>query len=176
MSASKMIKLALLIISSLMITDLIAIFFFFTISAATQKEWVAVLCTILDMFFLAAIIHGQTWREGQRDRNRVKFGHMEKNLYIGLFAGLLASVPGLIVYILYVSTVNSPATDGFYLAYLLYNATFFEFIALLKSNLVVLAVFLLPIPVFSTIGYIQGYHGIYTFEKLIYKKDSNKKA
>lgn len=171
MSTSKILKLALLILSSLLITDLLAIFFFFSISAAIQRTWVAALCTLLDVFFLAALVHGQTWREGLRDKNRVKYGHMEKKLHKGLVAGLVASVPGLILYILLVVTAQSTAANGFYLTYLLFNATYFQFVVSLRFYPVILALFLLPIPLFSTIGYIQGYREIYIFRNLVYKKD-----
>ncbi|CDZ24187.1 hypothetical protein CCDG5_1070 [[Clostridium] cellulosi] len=131
--------------------------------------------------FLAAIamlitegaIYSSAWREGNRDPNRVKYGHMKKFMAKGFVAGLLSIIPNVILTILVLATadLNNIFSN---VVNVIYHIVNIQFIILgdgyMKIPIACFAV-LLIIPLFSGLGYISGWYHFAILPKLIYKKN-----
>lgn len=117
-------------------------------------------------------IYSCSWREGNRDPNRVKYGHMKKFMPKGFVAGLLSIIPNFIL------TILMLATDGMKNAFgIIVNAVYrianIQFVIFgdgyMKFPIACFAL-LLVVPIASGLGYISGWYNFAIIPKLVYKK------
>ena len=118
------------------------------------------------------------WRDAMHDRNGVKFGHINRFLPKGIIAGLIASIPALIVYLLYIISRSiisekSSAAIIIHICYLFLNMPYLSLVNIFHFNAAALAVLFIPMPVAACVGYLFGYKQISISEKLIYKNIKN---
>lgn len=142
---------------------------FLYLTAAAIANWVSIILTCIVVLILWAILHGSCWHEAQRDRNRVKYGHMQKFMQKGVVAGLFATIPFLIIYILYAVNISNSQNFVYYILYIIFNLPYLTFAVAFRANALVLALLLLPMPIVSCLGYFAGYNNITFMDKLIYK-------
>lgn len=116
-------------------------------------------------------IYSCAWREGNRDPNRVKYGHMKKFMPKGFVAGLLSIIPNFILTILMLATAGLGNVLGG-VVNAIYRIVNIQFVILgegyMKIPIASIAL-LLVIPLVSGIGYISGYHHFEILPKLVYK-------
>jgi hypothetical protein len=167
------ISLAISLLSSVLISDILA--FFLTITGILIKyESVSIIVLIINILIFCMLVYNRSWEEGFRDPNRVKYGRMDKFIYKGFVAGLLADIPFILVYIvlmIFVLTKQSqwPMTIMWIITYLC-NLQFFTIILSLKSYPFLIAIILLPLPLVAGFSYILGYNQFSISSKIVYKK------
>lgn len=149
---------------------------FLYISIASIASWLSVVLTCIIVLILWGILYGSSWHEAQRDRNRVKYGHMQKFMQKGAVAGLFATIPFLIIYILYAVNINNSQNLLYYILYIIFNLPYLTFAVAFRSNALVLAVLMLPMPIVSCLGYLAGYKNITFMDKIIYKNKKKQPA
>lgn len=142
---------------------------FLYIATASIASWVSIVLTCIIVLILWATLYGSSWHEAQRDRNRVKYNHMQKFMQKGTVAGLLATIPFLIIYLLYVININNSSNLVYYILYIIFNLPYLTFAVAFRANALVLALLLLPMPIVSCLGYFAGYKNITFMDKVIYK-------
>ena len=149
-----------------LVAGILTFFLFSTIAIPINKEWVTVILTCLNIFIALSIIYTLNWREAQRDHNRVKFNHMPPFIFKGLVAGLFATIPFLIVFIIYAFNINNTII---YIIYLAFNLPYLSFVAAFKESAAVLWILILPMPASACVGYLLGYKQFSIMDKLVYK-------
>ena len=122
------------------------------------------------------------WKEGNRDLNLVRYGRAKEQKYKGVYIGLIATSPYLVL--LLVLGIGKWAFSKAFpvILYQYINSVFFTFIELICGKtqqfgdlaiwqLLLLILVQLIVPVFTGFAYHLGYKDILVSEKFIYKKD-----
>jgi CDP-diglyceride synthetase len=164
-----MVKLSFKIFTNALICSLVAMLAYLTVILLVNQAWLNVLFTCLTALILWAVIYSSCWSEAERDRNRAKFGHMTKYMPKGVVSALFATIPFLIVYILYAFNMWKNSPVAYYIVYLLFNIPYLSFVTAFKHNALALVLLLIPMPVAAQVGYILGYRQFSISDKLIYK-------
>lgn len=122
----------------------------------------------------AALIYSTAWREGNRDPNRVHYGHMRKFPAKGLVAGLLASIPYFLLWLAFLLSQSAAAgSSAAVVLEVVYRICNLQYVVLNDAVIRLPAacfVFLLPLPLFSAAGYLAGYRHFAILPLLMYKK------
>lgn len=136
---------------------------------------------IISLVFVVGTTYSPIWEEGNKDINRVNMGIKKENKFMGLWAGLIASIPSLAVYVtLWLSHLKILSTE-FLSVFRFFNSHFYGFISFVYGNatntaelsvskLLLLSVTVWLLPLVSSIAYFVGYKDIRISEKLIYVK------
>lgn len=126
---------------------------------------------------------------GNEDLNRVHFNRMEKNMWRGVQAGLIASIP-MFVLDLAIIVLNlfdcGVVSDFGLVVYRVLNMHYMIFINLVTGTqqtllelafwkVLVVCLMSLVTVVFAHSGYVLGYKDIVVMDKLMYKNRKNKK-
>lgn len=127
----------------------------------------------LSILIVFSILYNTAWKEGDKDPNRIRYGHMKKFMAKGLVAGLLSIIP-YIIYTTVFLIMNAaiPNTMAQLTVGVIYRVLNMQFIIIGDGWLnypIVCYALLLIYPLASTIGYITGYKGIIIWTKIIYK-------
>ncbi len=137
---------------------------------------------ILTQLLMAAVLIGLTgyyvWAEGDRDRNLVKHHAREATPLRGLWIGLIASVPSLILYVfLVLGKYGVFAADSIQGVYRLFNSTWMLLIsrimptsvypatAITTAQLIGLFALQLVLPVACAVAYQLGYRRVFKKKK-----------
>lgn len=130
---------------------------------------IGVICVLIYL----GLIYSTAWREGDKDPNRVKYGHIKKCMAKGFAASLFTSIPFIIIYAVYlVTNLINPKDLSAIISAALFRATNIQFIVFNSDivNLPILCfIFLLPLPIISGLGYIAGYKHFSITSKIVYK-------
>lgn len=142
---------------------------------------------IMSVIIYFFIISGPTWKLGNGDLNRVKFGRIKEDKLRGLKAGLIASVPIFIMNLLLI-LAKAELFPNFYVAYKLLNSHLFNIIGFIDgtflgvkntaylqyvswaSIIVTCVLSTIITPLFCHINYMLGYKDIILSDRIIYKK------
>lgn len=164
-------KLAVSQIGSVFAVDLLASILFLCLGNWLDHRAAKLVYTAAGILILFALLYSTAWREGFRDPNRVKYGHMPRFMAKGVIAGLLADIPFAVLTAAYLimSAVNWHATL-IRVIYMVCNIEFTFVINHFGMAAPVLLLLLLPLPVFSQAGYYMGYRQISILSRLVYKK------
>lgn len=164
-------KLALSLIGSVFAVDLLASILFLSLGNWMDHRAAKLAYTALSLLILFALLYSTAWREGFRDPNRVKYGHMPRFMAKGVIAGLLADIPFAVLTAAYLimSAVHWHATL-IRVIYMVCNIEFTFVINHFNMSVPLLLLLLLPLPAFSQAGYFMGYRQISVLSRLIYKK------
>lgn len=73
------------------------------ISPVVQKEWLMPIMSVIATLFYLFLIYNSMWEEGAKERIRVDGGRAPFDIFRGLKAALFASVPNMIIGILYLA-------------------------------------------------------------------------
>jgi hypothetical protein len=168
------LKLSLSLLVNTMLACILGVFLILGIASFGFYSWVAGLATLIVALIYWRMIYGTCWHEAEKDNNRISFNRMRKFMTKGFVAGLIATIPFLIVYILYVADMNNKLSPIFYLIYLIFNLPYFSFVAAFRSSAIVLALLFVPMPLMSWFGYLMGYRGFSFMNKIIYKNQKSK--
>ena len=157
------------VLCSLVIISILSFFF---------KERGVFLQNLLRFIFFAWIMYFDAWQKGSEDCNKIKLGYIRKNYFKGFLAGILASIPNIILATLaFLSEsaliasydfIGVSATSAIFRFWNLPLGMFMPF-----ANDTPVFNFLIPLflPVFSGIGYIFGLNKISIKEMVVYKND-----
>lgn len=133
-----------------------------------------------------AFIHNSMWKLGNTDANLVNFSHISEDRLRGVKIGAMASLPGVIAYLLAVLAKFKVIPYSFIAVYRFLNYQFFalgnvffgssltDYSNIGWGKLAGSACMLLILPLCAGIFYILGYKNISISENLIYKKDLKK--
>ncbi len=158
----------------------------FSFGTLIDNVWFHVGVGIFTFLIYAMIISAPSWDLGNRDRNRVKFGHRTEFLGRGFVMGFVVSIP-LILFGIALLLAKAELLPNFYVIYKLVNAHVLPFINLIDGTSFgvqaayltevswgsMIGVFLLNfiIPIITGVQYILGYRDLQLMNRLIYKKD-----
>lgn len=123
------------------------------------------------------LVYSTAWREGNRDPNRVKYGHIKKFMAKGFVAGLIASIPYFIITTLFViSRASAESTFGTVMN-IIYRFVNIQYVVFgdgfLKYPICCFAL-LLVLPVAAELGYLAGYRNLIIITKIVYKNQKKK--
>lgn len=148
------------------------------ISTKAGKLLIGFICIL----FFFCIIYGPSWSEGNRDPNRINYGHMNKFMAKGFIAGLIASIPYAILAVTFIiSHFAAPESSFGTIINIIYRFVNIQYVVFGDTYLnypIVCILLLLPLPIVAEIGYVLGFHHIVFASKIIYKKrpEDNKKV
>jgi len=146
-------------------------------------------CGIFILFIYWALVSGTGWKLGNDDLNRVHFNRMEKNLWRGVWVGLIACIPmfvlDLALIILTAFDCGAASEWGLviYRVLNMHDMIFINLVAGTKDTLLTLPVWksiIISLMTLFTVlcvysGYILGYKDIVLMDKLMYKNKKDKK-
>lgn len=148
-----------------------------------------VCCGVFILLIYWALVSGAAWKLGNDDLNRVHFGRMEKNLWRGVQAGLMASIPMFVLDLLLIlftvfdcgvlsqwGLVVYRVLNMHYLVFLnLVTGTDATLLDLPLWKALVVSLMSLITVVCTTGGYLLGYKDIVLMDKLMYKNRKEKR-
>lgn len=129
----------------------------------------------------AIMVYQYVWKEGNKDFNLVKFGHIKGDSLKGLKIGMIASAPYLAFIIILAIGKYSFAKNFSVVLYQFINSVFYGLMELISGNatlfgelaiwqIILFILIILLIPAYCTFAYYMGYNDILVVEKFIYKK------
>ena len=148
------------------------------ISTKAGKMFIGILC----IFFFCCILYGTSWSEGNRDPNRINYGHMNKFMAKGFIAGLFASIPYAVLAVIFlIAQAVAPESALRTVSSTIYRLVNIQFIVIgdaFTNYPIFCILLLLPLPVVAEIGYVLGFHHVVFASKIIYKDrpEENKKV
>ncbi len=137
-----------------------------------------VLCFII----LVSFLYQPLWKLGFKDSNSVRFGRSKEDKFKGLKIGLVASLPAIAFYIVFILCGAFWAPDMPTVLYTWLNCHLFSFTTLIFSSYptagtlgilqyALLFLLLFVLPLFSQGCYMLGYKNIDIGEKAVYKEN-----
>lgn len=156
----------------------------------TLPNGISVASDILSQLFMAIILismpYSILWMQGDRDANKVQFGHMDKDLYRGLKVGAMAAIPSLLAYIVLLISRLFDVLPSYPFIFRFLNASFLPIVNRTFVNVktsadipaisfLILFLFILVVPAVCTLAYYLGYRHISISEKIIYVDPKKKK-
>lgn len=148
----------------------------------TGKAIFLISTQILSMIMVVAFASNSPYREGFKDSNLVKIGHIKRDMLKGLKIGLIGNIPFFVVTILMIvlAAGTAPAFRTVWYAFL--SGHFYSLIMWITDGVltvgeigttqyILLALIQFIVPVISCIAYILGFKEINLAEKLVYKKE-----
>lgn len=139
---------------------------------------------VLQLICLVAIIgfiYPVAYKFGDAESPLVQGGHRHKNLFKGLFGGLIASSPFIISGIYLLISKIFEINNNFVSYYKMLNSQYFSYLysimpvdhTLSELSLSTIFCALIPlaiIPLIAMFGYVLGYYRFSFYEKLFFKK------
>ena len=140
-----------------------------------------ILAQIFAFVMMTGILCGTVWEMGNKDISAVKQGRTTENILRGLFIGIIATVPSLVVFVLLVLSSVKVFNPAFLDTYRLLNSQFHYIITLIYSSaataaqlsigkLLLLLALHLYLPIISFISYYFGYKDKNLIEFITFKK------
>ncbi len=140
-----------------------------------------ILAQIFSFVMITGILCGTIWEMGNKDISAVKQGRVSENKLRGLFIGLIAAIPSLIVFVLLLLSNAEILNPAFLDTYRLLNSQFHYVITLIYAGasnaaqlsfgkIAFLGALHLYLPLISLISYYFGYKDINLIEIITFKK------
>ena len=155
-------------------------------SNQTKKEDIATKAVAgsICVLMMIAILYSEMWKYGDKDKTAVKYKGQKEQTKKGFIVGAIASIPAVVLLIVFTILKSGFAKTFPLLLYGLLNTYLFDFIYIIANGITefggfalwqILLIFLLLtiVPIFCGIAYILGYKSISLGEKFVYK--NNKK-
>ena len=135
-----------------------------------------VFLSVILILMYVAFIYSPAWREGNRDPNRIKYGHMGVYMKKGLVSGLLASIPFFVFYLLLAA--SAAFNNNLALMRAIYNIVNIQYVNILNilPSPYLYFITLLPLPLVSWGAYHLGFHNYSILYHLTYKSRPSKKT
>lgn len=147
-----------------------------------------IISEIFMLLLLASFPYTVLWPQGDRDKNKVQFGHMAEDKLRGLKVGLIAGIPSYIGYILLIFSHMKIFTPTYYGIFRLMNMPFMPLLDRMAGGVQVrsaadislpgllgMAVTILLVPLICHLAYTLGYKQISLIEKFVYVNPNKKK-
>lgn len=139
--------------------------------------WVQLISTFVGIFFYTSMLYSACWNIAERDRNLVKFGHMEEDKMRGLKAGIYSTIPLFIFTVIAIFESYTGVFPDFVLP--VYRIITCPFIAIvvpcLDNGLAFILVLLCGVtPLCTWLGYKNGYVLYRVMDKVVYTKPRSK--
>lgn len=133
----------------------------------------SIVVTIVCFLFYVLYVYSQSWHIGQKDHNRVLYGHEEYQPYKAHLASLISQIPGLILVIL----VQFRGADFSVIRYARYYYLDFNWF-LLNYGSEQSWLYFIPVffgPIVACFAYRLGYKGTFLSDKVVFttKGDPN---
>ncbi len=147
----------------------------------TGKAVFLVLTQIFASIMVIAFASNAPYKQGFKDSNMVKTGHMSSDLFKGFKIGLIGNIPFFVLTLLVIIMAYGMAPSFKTVWYAFLSGHFYSFIILISKGvqtvsemgimqLILLALIQFVVPVISGVSYILGFKGINIAEKIVYKK------
>lgn len=129
----------------------------------------------------AVLVYQYVWKDGNKDFNLVKFGHIKGDSLKGLKIGFIAAAPYLaLILVLFVGKFSF-AKNFSVVLYQFINSVFYGLLELIAGDallfgelaiwqMLLFLIIVLLIPAFCAFAYYMGYKDILIIDKFIYKK------
>ncbi|HIZ55510.1 MAG TPA: hypothetical protein H9671_04810 [Firmicutes bacterium] len=149
----------------------------FSLGLFSEHVWLQVIVQTLTLILFSYLPYSQAWKAGDRDNNYVRFDRVPEDLFRGVKAGLVASIPyGCMLVMLIVGKVIG--SDLCLLLYKIGNIYLLpilnaihlepEIMGLSWGQVAAYGIFsLLPL-ILVSVGYLLGYKQIMLTEKLVF--------
>lgn len=139
------------------------------------------LAQIFSFVMMTGILCGTIWEMGNKDISAVKQGRATENKLRGLYIGLIAAIPSLIVFVLLILSHATVLKPAFLDTYRLLNSQFHYIITMIYSGakdatqlsalkLCGIGALHLYLPLISMISYYMGYIDVNLVEVITFKK------
>ena len=185
MKEKSIVRLVFTSYGNMLLAGILCLIVTFSIAAFNIPAWLMnVIVMVLVVPLYTALLYTPIWTEGDRNRNMVQFGHLEKDLTKGLKIGVFLPIPYLIWNLLLTFSKAGVLFD-FLPLYKILNAHVWPFVTWLAPSPSVtglsvgglIGCWLLSFypTIVSVVAYILGYKAISVSEKLIYKNKPRKK-
>lgn len=152
---------------------------FFLLPLNTSFEWTVWPCQVILTLVFVVSCYIPFWECGFRDRNYVRSGKIEKDVFKGLKVGFLISIPYFVSSLLMILVKLNVAKWLSYV-FTIFNSYFYYFIDMMISKpdpaltswgtIIVFLFMPLLIPLICEIGYVLGLYEISLKEKILYTK------
>lgn len=148
-------------------------------STIFTNNWGLVFVSLVGLFILCTSVYSTGFDFGFRDRNANKMRNVPIDRLKGLKAGLLASIPNLVITLAYL-VCHLFLKAGEMITGVIYRVYFVNYIFFLQGTVegtayiqfpmaVVAPLILLVVPAFAYFGYTMGLKDIRISERLVYK-------
>lgn len=173
-------KFALKIFAKNLVSKLFCFLLFFTFFMAVRGKIGSIITQVLDLVILTVIIFSTAFDFGEKDRNRVLTGAVEKDLSRGFKAGFMAAILDFLTVILLVLAKAEVLPRVYIAVYGILNAPFYPFILTLMPQTLTgaeqsvfsvvacgLTVFVMPL--IAGISYKLGYYDYSITDRILYR-------
>lgn len=162
----------------------------YTISQVTKRSRMTkggnaaflILCALFTLPLGGMLCYTYVWKEGNKDLNLIRYNRIKENKYKGVYIGLVATTPYLILILVLAIGKWAFAKAFPVVLYQYINSVFYAPINVIcgKSStfgdlaiwkILLLILVQLIVPVFTGVAYYIGYKDILISEKFIYKKE-----
>lgn len=151
----------------------------------TDKVVVGVVSSVFTWLIFGLFPYNIMWSKGSHDENYVNIGRFEQDTLFGLKAGIVASIPSMVLYLLLVLGKFGAFPSVILQWHRLINSPFIPYIDAVEmgvktamelsfGSLLAVGATLLFVPFVCWLGYYLGYCGISIRERLVYKKNETK--
>lgn len=140
---------------------------------------VQIIVTIVNVFAYCAMVSSAAWHYGNKDLNRYQFGHTEKNLKRGFWAGLIVSIYPLF-FCVGLILANLGYMPYFDVVYKVGNGIFYHYYNWVAGGLVPsqlswwqLLIIILPnviTVICTTLGYYFGFKDVDVVSRFVYRR------
>ena len=108
--------------------------------------WGRFLCQILNLAIVISLSYVPLWNEGNNDVNKINYERMKRDPLRGLKYGLVAAVPGVIVYILLFLSAMGAMSEAFFMIYRFLNPVFLPLnMTLMPATLTMSEIGMMPV-------------------------------
>ena len=133
---------------------------------------------VLSLMMVIAFASNAPYKQGFKDSNLVKVGHVKKDVLKGFKIGVIANIPFILLFIF--AVVKASVVRKVLYAFL--NSNFYAIIMAIAKDgemmsqigtarFVLIGLLLAIVPIISGVAYILGYKEINLGEKIMYKKE-----
>ena len=140
-----------------------------------------ILSALISAVFITGTTYCSVWDMGNKDINRVKIGLKKENKLFGFYAGCIAALPSLVLYITLILSHLKILSTEFLSVFRVFNSHFYGLISLVYGQatntseltavqIIIFSVTVWFLPLVCGVAYRIGYSDTRISEKLIYVK------
>lgn len=152
-----------------------------SVLSGSEKTAFLVITQVLSFITVLSFASGSVYKQGFKDSNLVRVGHIKKDVLKGLKIGFTANIPFFVLYVITVIMALGTAGGFRTVWYAFLNSHFYSIILWICGGsetvaelgvlkFVLLFAVQLIVPLISATAYVLGFKEINLFEKIIYKK------
>lgn len=146
-----------------------------------ENTAIGILSSVFTLLIFGLFPYNMLWNMGSHDENYVQLGRMDKDILFGLKAGVIASIPSAILYLMLILGKFGVIPGVIIKWHRLINTPFIPYIDAVEmgaktatelsfGSLLAVGATLLFVPFVCWLGYYLGYRQISIRERMVYKK------